>query len=100
MALPGGRTHKPKPFQRPGITLSEHGAKKRWVRAHPERLEIGDIIRGHGLIVGGEIKDRYDPRTRSRLSYVSFELKNGTGLSVDALDTVIAFTEAEGEPVG
>ncbi len=100
MALPGGRTHKPKPFQRPGITLSEHGAKKHWVRVHPERLEVGDIIRGHGLIVGWEKRAYYDPLTVSQVAYVLFTMKSGDHLRVDYDQTIVAFTEAEGEPIG
>lgn len=106
MALPGVKSgHKPKPFQRPGITLSEdlHGSKKRWVDAHPVSLKPGDILQGKGLIVSGEINENYDPRERRQLLRVKFEMKSGSVVilhDVQEHTRVRAFTEAEGEPVG
>ncbi|WNN95027.1 hypothetical protein SEA_MAGRITTE_50 [Microbacterium phage Magritte] len=100
MALPGIRSgHKPAPFVKPGITLSTelHGSKKRWVKADPRGVGAGDIIRGAGLVVEVYYKTVTGAENEA---YVVFRVQNGSFHRVDIGDTVIAFTEAEGEPVG
>lgn len=98
MALPGvrGGTHKPAPFQRPGISISD-GPGKRWVKADPRNVVPGDIIRGAGLVT--EIYYRTVSGAENE-AYVAFRVQNGSYHRVDIDDTVIAFTGAEGEPVG
>lgn len=108
MALPGvrGGTHKPKPFVKPGITLSTelHGSKKRWVKADPRDVGPGDIIRGEGLIVGWEGFTLSGPEAGpiGAKAWMVYTMKNGKRLTVtvEPMEHVIAFTEAEGEPVG
>lgn len=104
------RTHLPKPYQAPSISLSTTvGAKKRWVTAHPATLKPGDIIQGKGLIVAGQILERRDAERDMPFLVVSFEMKSGDRISYRAYigphydakeQGVKAFTEAEGEPVG
>lgn len=112
MALPGIKSgHKPKPFQRPGITLSEdlHGSKKRWANVHPANIEIGDIIQGKGLVLSGTIYERHTTDTNEPYLVVTLGMKNGETVHYragigdrynPAEESVRAFTEGEGEPVG
>jgi len=93
----GGAVKKPAPFQRPGITLST-GAQKRWVKITPQHVDRGDIIRGEGLVEEIEYQRLDGPAIREFRA--RFTMKNGKVLYYDIGDTVIAFTEAEGEPVG
>lgn len=73
---------KPKPFQRKSISISTdiRDAKKEWRDCHPSEIEVGDIILGKGLVVGGKLDERHEP-IEGRLTpflYYSFEMKNGT----------------------
>jgi len=98
----GGAVKKPAPLQRPGIILSEdiHGSKKRWVKADPRDIVPGDIIRGQGLVVD---RTGHSVVGFQGSAWVDFEMKNGThflALVLPEVELVVAFTEAEGEPVG
>lgn len=98
----GGGVKKPKPFQRPGITLSEdlHGSKRRWVKTDPRNVHSGDIIRGAGLVE--DVMYRTVSGAEKK-GWVSFRMKNGSVVNATffpEMEHVIAFTEAEGEPVG
>lgn len=100
MGLPGIKTnHKPKPFVKPGITISEdlHGSKRRWVHADPRGISRGDILRGAGLVVDIEYRQITGAYPEA---YVVFLVQNGSYHRADIGSTVIAFTEAAGEPVG
>ncbi len=98
--MPLPRTHRPAPFQRPGIVLSDGQSKRRWVYVQARYVVPGDIIRGRGLVVSGAIYDVEDKALDVRKVRVMFNLKNGTEYRADAEESIIAFTEAEGEPVG
>lgn len=102
--LPGVKSgHKPAPFVKPSISISEDisGSRKRWVRADPRNLVVGDIIRGEGLIE--DISHHWETGPFKREGWVTFYMKNGkrvNALVLPDVEPVIAFTEAEGEPVG
>lgn len=103
MALPGIRSgHKPAPFVKPGIVLSEtlHGSQKRWVRASPFALSEGDMIRGEGLVEEIEQQVLRQGDIEYGIGRVRFTMKNGKMVYVPSDETVIAFTEGPGEPVG
>lgn len=106
MALPGIRSgNKPAPFVKPGITLSTelHGSKKRWVKADPRDVVSGDIIRGEGLVEAREGFTISGPERgpKDARAWIRYTMKNGKKIirTVEPLELVIAFTEAEGEPV-
>lgn len=103
MALPGIRSgHKPAPFVKPGIVLSEtiHGTQKRWAQVSPFVVAEGDMIRGEGLVAEVEQQVLRQGDNTFGVGRVRFTMKNGKMFYVAADDTVIAFTEGEGEPVG
>lgn len=95
----GGAAKKPKPFQRPGIDLSS-GSKKRWVSADPQHIEVGDIIRGEGLVEKIDYQRLDGPSSVFSEARARFTMKNGKVLYFNIGEPVVVFTEAEGEPVG
>lgn len=99
MALPGVRSgHKPKPFVKPGITLSTdlHGSKRAWRHVPAERVEPDDIVRGLGRLV----EKHFAPDVLNGGADVKLVFQNGKQERYRSGDSVIAFTEVEGEPVG
>lgn len=89
----GGGSGKPKPFVKASITISENiGTQKRWVLVDAPAVQEGDIVRGFGLVVG---RKWFVTKAGGMLKF-----QNGKVESYGWNDQVIAFTEAEGEPVG
>lgn len=72
---------KPKPFQRPSISL-DTGVKKDWQEVEVQVLVRGDNVRGYGVI---DQVTRYD-------DMITIKWTNGTTSIFVASDLVIAFT--------
>lgn len=89
-------THIPKPFQRPGIVLGDTGAQKHWVKVPVEMVSTGDIVRGLGLV----IERQWTEDNMRRITDFRLIFQNGKTERYAMGDSVIAFTAAEGDPVG
>lgn len=91
--------HIPKPFSRPAIDLTPGGAKKQWVTTKPEFIRPGDIVRGEGLVQAIELKweTGYAAQNDKR---IVCSMASGKTLTLKQGEPVVAFTAAEGEPLG
>ena len=50
--LPGNMGRKiPKPFARPSISLGEKKVVREWKWQYPGKLESGDILANHGVVI-------------------------------------------------
>lgn len=77
--------HIPKPFQRPGVALSD-GVKKEWRDVPPSTLKPGDLVTDYGLVESVEA-----PASAEDLPVIHF----ASGKSVVFhWDTVKAFVQA------
>lgn len=90
---------KPKPFSRPSISISTGatGDKKEWRDVPPESVKPGDLLLGHGLVVGGtftEVTLDDDPGTPVKV--VVYEMKSGKQVRVQNQETVRAFVTVSG----
>lgn len=83
---------KPKPFQNPRIEVTSAwlGSKKEWMDITPDRISVGDLIIGKGVVVA--VLDRVAFRDPAVLCY-SFEMKSGQHLSYADYELVRVFTE-------
>jgi hypothetical protein len=91
------RPHKPKPFQRKVINVSTEvqDTRKEWRDVHPSEIEVGDLILGKGLVVGGALEE-FHQEGRPRLKY-RFDMKNGTSLYYEAgIESIRAFVRVRG----
>ncbi len=78
---------KPKPFSRPSINLGG-GPKKDWLEVEAQRVSVGDIVRGWGLVT--DVRNQDNPTT-DRFIEIYFKSDEHPVTFVKT-ETVIAFT--------
>lgn len=84
MGIVNNTNHKPKPFQRPGISLEgAHG--KSWQQLTAGDVRIGDIVKGHNRGLVTDVVG-FSPT-------VSVTFKNGITVIYMERDPVEAFAE-------